>query len=126
MPHQCGTNKRIYRPSGNGFGPTAAAAVTAAAIEYQAAIRRCVRKIVTWSTKRCPAGCPLRIFAGIAMAPENVIWAQRPDGRWQAYIDHRMTGTVLCLPLPKAAKTPGKKKKKAVRKRGKRRSASTG
>jgi hypothetical protein len=66
-----------------------------------------------WANQPCPGNCGLRIFAGFANGPQTSWVRARNDGRFHAHFDHAMTGIVLCIPFPAAAKAPTKTPKKA-------------
>ena len=121
MAHKCGQNRKTYNPSGDGFNANPGLAIAAAQADYGVSLGRCVRKIMQWANRPCPGGCPLKVFGGIANGALNqfVRWNNKLN-KWHAHFDHRMTGIVLCLPMPKAKGGPkkaGKKKAKRARRR---------
>ena len=123
MPHKCGQNTKSYQPSGDGFHAwNQQQAIADAQADYMRSVARVVGKIMTWAMKPCPAGCPIWAFGGIVNGPLNqfVRWDNKLQ-KVHAHFDHKMTGTLLCLPLPKAAKNAGKKKAKKTKKARRRR-----
>jgi hypothetical protein len=121
MAHKCGQNTKSYQPSGDGFHPwNQGQAIADAQADFGRSVARVVGKIMRWTTRRCPGNCPLWIFGGIAIGALNqfVRWDNNLQ-RWHAHFDQKMTGIVLCLPLPKAKAAAKKAAKKAAEKAAK-------